>query len=115
GLFGPAVPDPHGPWHLLCARPQPGRRHEAGRMSGVSNETAVRRRSFDGWRWAGRIFLVFMLIYTVVPMAWMFITSLKSGFAAMHYPTQWWPAEPTLYNYAKLLDPQNSIGQDFLR
>jgi multiple sugar transport system permease protein len=48
-------------------------------------------------------------------MAWMFLTSLKSGFAAMQFPPQWWPAEPTLFNYAKLLDPQNSVGQDFLR
>jgi len=73
------------------------------------------RKPIDGWRWAGRFFLLFMLIFTVLPMAWMFLTSLKSGFAAMQFPPQWWPAEPTLYNYAKLLDPQNSVGQDFLR
>jgi multiple sugar transport system permease protein len=73
------------------------------------------RRGIDGWRWAGRIFLVIMLIYTVVPMAWMFLTSLKTGFAAMQFPPQWWPAEPTMMNYAKLLDPDNSVGQDFLR
>lgn len=72
------------------------------------------RRTGDGWRWAGRIFLVLMLIYTIVPMAWMFLTSLKTGFAAMQYPPQWWPAEPTLSNYAKLVDPSNSIGRDFL-
>ncbi|HHY50240.1 MAG TPA: carbohydrate ABC transporter permease [Alphaproteobacteria bacterium] len=73
------------------------------------------RRGIDGWRWAGRIFLVIMLVYTVVPMAWMFLTSLKTGFAAMQFPPQWWPAEPTLMNYAKLLDPDNSVGQDFVR
>jgi multiple sugar transport system permease protein len=33
----------------------------------------------------------------------------------MQFPPQWWPAEPTLINYAKLLDPQNSVGADFLR
>lgn len=74
----------------------------------------VPRKPIDGWRWAGRFFLFFMLVFTVLPMAWMFLTSLKSGFAAMQFPPQWWPAEPTLYNYAKLLDPQNSVGQDFL-
>jgi multiple sugar transport system permease protein len=87
-------------------------------MTAISHTaTTVRRRrkSVDGWRWAGRLFLVVMLIYTVVPMAWMFVTSLKSGFAAMQFPPQWWPTEPTLFNYAKLLDPQNSVGQDFLR
>jgi multiple sugar transport system permease protein len=74
-----------------------------------------RRRPFDGWRWCGRVFLFLMLVYTVVPMAWMFLTSLKSGFAAMQFPPQWWPTEPTLYSYMKLLDPNNSVGADFLR
>jgi multiple sugar transport system permease protein len=67
------------------------------------------------WRWSGRIFLVFMLLYTALPMIWMLITSSKSGFAAMQFPPQWWPDEPTLPSYQKLLDPQNSVGQDFLR
>ena len=75
----------------------------------------VTRRPIDGWRWTGRIFLVLLLIFTVMPMAWMLITSLKTGFAAMQYPPQWWPAEPTLGNYTRLLDPTNSIGQEFLR
>lgn len=72
-------------------------------------------RSIDGWRWTGRIFLVLLLIFTVMPMAWMLITSLKTGFAAMQYPPQWWPAEPTLENYWRLLDPRNQVGQEFLR
>jgi multiple sugar transport system permease protein len=83
-------------------------------MSAIT-EHAVARRSFDGWRWSGRIFLVLLLIYTVLPMAWMLITSLKTGFAAMQYPPQWWPTEPTLENYTRLVDPSDSIGQDFLR
>lgn len=83
-------------------------------------ETALRgqtrrRMRVDGWRWAGRLFLVFMLFYTAVPMIWMLITSIKSGFAAMQFPPQWWPDAPTLASYQKLLDPQNSVGQDFLR
>ena len=56
-----------------------------------------------------------MIIYTVVPMAWMILTSLKGGFAAMMFPPQWWPAEPTLANYTRLLDPNDTIGRDFLR
>ena len=85
-------------------------------MSGSSEITVPRsRRRIDGWRWSGRIFLVFMLLYTAVPMVWMLITSIKSGFAAMQFPPQWWPTEPTLASYQKLLDPQNSVGQDFLR
>lgn len=73
-----------------------------------------RRRPFDGWRWTGRIFLLLMLLFTLLPMAWMLLTSLKTGFAAMQFPPQWWPAEPTLFNYLKLVDPENSVGQDFL-
>ncbi|MFO1070042.1 MAG: carbohydrate ABC transporter permease [Geminicoccaceae bacterium] len=85
----------------------------------MSRDTVAARRtpgwSIDGWRWAGRGFLVVLLAYTLVPMAWMLITSLKTGFAAMQYPPQWWPAEPTLENYTRLLDPRESVGQDFLR
>ncbi|MGO7859689.1 hypothetical protein ACC693_37935, partial [Rhizobium ruizarguesonis] len=65
----------------------------------------------DGWRWGGRIFLVFMLLYTALPMIWMLITSIKSGFAAMQFPPQWWPDQPTLASYQKLLDPQKSVGR----
>lgn len=71
--------------------------------------------SIDGWRWTGRIYLVLLLAFTILPMAWMLITSLKTGFAAMQYPPQWWPAEPTLENYTRLLDPRDSVGRDFLR
>ena len=60
---------------------------------------ARRRARIDGWRWGGRIFLVFMLLYTALPMVWMLITSIKSGFAAMQFPPQWWPDEPTLASY----------------
>ena len=74
-----------------------------------------RRKSIEGWRLSGRLFLVFMLLYTALPMAWMLLTSIKSGFAAMAFPPEWWPNEPTLASYRKLLDPQNSVGQDFLR
>ena len=81
----------------------------------IARERPVSRKPFDGWRWTGRAFLTLLLIFTVMPMAWMLITSLKTGFAAMQYPPQWWPAEPTLGNYARLLDPTNSVGQDFLR
>jgi multiple sugar transport system permease protein len=75
----------------------------------------IARKPIDWWRWAGRGFLTFLLIFTVLPMAWMVLTSIKSQFAALQYPPQWWPAEPTLQNYWKLLDPGGTIGQEFLR
>jgi multiple sugar transport system permease protein len=81
----------------------------------MSDGADLPRRGIDGWRWTGRVFLVLLLAYTLIPMAWMLITSLKTGFAAMQYPPQWWPAEPTLENYTRLLDPRDSVGRDFLR
>lgn len=84
----------------------------------VISEDVVRpkvRKSIDWWRWGGRLFLTFLMIFTVLPMLWMVLTSVKSQFAAMQYPPQWWPSEPTLNNYFKLLDPSNRVGQEFLR
>jgi multiple sugar transport system permease protein len=84
-------------------------------MSMASIVTTKRGKPIDAWRWIGRIFLVIILFYTAMPMAWMLLTSIKSGFAAMQFPPQWLPNEPTLASYEKLLDPTNSVGQDFLR
>jgi multiple sugar transport system permease protein len=89
-------------------------------MTAIAEDAAVtqvtrHRKPIDWWRWGGRVFLFFMVIYAIAPMAWMFLTSLKGGFAAMMFPPQWWPAEPTLNNYIRLLDPRDTIGQDFLR
>jgi multiple sugar transport system permease protein len=84
-------------------------------MSMASIVTTRRGKPIDAWRWVGRIFLMMMLLYTAMPMAWMLLTSIKSGFAAMQFPPQWLPNEPTLASYEKLLDPTNSVGQDFLR
>lgn len=84
-------------------------------MNSPSNPTPKARRPIDRWRWTGRLFLVLMLLYTAVPIIWMLLTSIKSGFAALQFPPQWWPDEPTLASYQKLLDPTNSVGRDFLR
>jgi multiple sugar transport system permease protein len=84
-------------------------------MNAQAQVSNSRRRRMDGWRWGGRVFLLFMLIYTALPMVWMLLTSIKSGFAAMAFPPEWWPSEPTLASYRNLLDPENSVGRDFLR
>jgi multiple sugar transport system permease protein len=76
---------------------------------------AARRKPIDWWLWSGRVFLAFLLFFTAVPMFWMVLTSIKTQFAAMQYPPQWWPKEPTLENYAKLLNPSGETGQEFLR
>lgn len=84
-------------------------------MTTITESAVTRRKGAGGWRWTGRIFLTLLLGFTVMPMFWMVLTSLKTGFAAMQYPPQWWPAEPTLENYWRLLDPNGSVGSDFLR
>ena len=78
-------------------------------------ERAVTRRSVDWWRWAGRAVIVALLAFTALPMFWMVLTSLKSQFAAMQYPPQWWPKEPTLQNYTRLVNPAGETGREFLR
>ena len=84
----------------------------------MSSPTNVRCRAadrIDGWRWAGRFFLLFMLVYTAVPMLWMMVTSYQVRLRGHGLPPEWWPGEPTLASYRNLLDPQNSVGKDFLQ
>lgn len=81
----------------------------------IRTRPAPPRKPIDWWQWSGRIYLFLLLLFTVIPMLWMLLTSVKTQFAAMQYPPQWWPREPTLQNYIKLLDPTNKVGQDFLR
>jgi len=63
----------------------------------------------------GWVFLAILLLFTIVPMAWMVSTSLKTSFAAISQPPRWIPAEPTLDNYTKLLNRDGTVGADFLR
>ena len=84
-------------------------------MSDSHSSHPVSRKPIDWWRWVGRLTLVLLLIFTVMPMLWMVLTSVKSQFAAMQYPPQWWPAEPTLNNYWRLINPADQTGREFLR
>ena len=63
---------------------------------------------------AGWAFLFFMLAFTLIPMGWMISTSLKTSFGAIDQPPRWIPAEPTLNNYEKLLNPDSEVGADFM-
>ena len=79
-----------------------------------ASDTPAPRKAIDWWRWAGRLFLFLMFLFTVLPMAWMVLTSVKTQFATFQYPPQWWPKEPTLDNYVRLLSPLNPTGREFL-
>ncbi len=83
-------------------------------MSATMVSEHRRRKQFDMWRWIGRVFLTLLLIFAVVPMLWMVLTSIKTQFAALQYPPEWWPSNPTLSQYVTLLSPSSDIGREFL-
>ncbi|MFC0406680.1 carbohydrate ABC transporter permease [Roseomonas elaeocarpi] len=74
-----------------------------------------RRRKWTGWDVARVLFLTALLVFTVLPMLWMLLTSLKTQFAALQYPPSWIPREVTFEQYTRLLSPANEVGRDFLR
>lgn len=84
-------------------------------MSSNYERIAGSRRRLDPWSIAGWIFLVLLLLFTVIPMAWMVSTSLKTQLGALRYPPEWIPSNPTLENYTRLLDPGSEVGSTFLR
>lgn len=73
------------------------------------------RRSIGGWSLTGWIFLFLLLLFSVLPMLWMLITSVKSQFAAVQYPPELIPKNPSLEQYRRLLSPTSEIGTQFLR
>ena len=76
---------------------------------------SVAKRRRDGWRIAGNLLLGALTLFALLPMVWMFLTSIKTQFAALQYPPEWIPKNPTLEEYALLLSPANETGQEFLR
>jgi multiple sugar transport system permease protein len=75
---------------------------------------AAQRRRRDPWRLAGWIYLALLTAFAMLPMAWMLSTSLKTQFAALQYPPEWIPSNPTLEQYARLLSPASPVGREFL-
>ena len=68
----------------------------------------------DFWRVGGWVFLTLLLLFAILPMAWMLLTSIKTQFAAAQYPPEWWPHSPTLQNYTRLLSPTSEVGQELV-
>lgn len=75
---------------------------------------APRRHGPGGWTASGWLFLVTITLFACLPMLWMLVTSLKTQFAALQYPPEWIPSEPTLEEYVRLLSPENDVGREFL-
>lgn len=78
---------------------------------------AKRRKPFrlNAWSIAGWLFLLLLLLFTVIPMAWMLSTSLKTEFASIQQPPQWIPSNITFEEYTTLLNPNDELGSEFLR
>jgi multiple sugar transport system permease protein len=85
-----------------------------GTQAAATAASKKRRRRRDGWSYAGIALLVLLLLFSVLPMVWMFLTSIKTQFAALQYPPQYIPVSPTLQEYEQLLSPQNEVGREFL-
>ena len=75
----------------------------------------MKRRHSSGWSIARIVLLAGLLLFTLLPMAWMMLTSVKTQFAAAQYPPEWWPRNITFEQYFILLSPANATGQEFLR
>jgi multiple sugar transport system permease protein len=73
------------------------------------------RKRIDGWRVGSWVFLTLLVLFAILPMVWMLLTSVKTQFAALQYPPDWWPRNITLENYTTLLSPTSEVGKDFLR
>ena len=60
------------------------------------------------------LFLAMLTLFTLLPMVWMVLTSVKTQFGALQYPPEWWPRTVTFEQYARLLSPANEVGREFL-
>lgn len=78
-------------------------------------ERQRRKKRIRGTDVAAWITLALLLLFSLVPMAWMLSTSLKTQFAALQLPPEWIPSNPTLEHYVRLINPANEMGQDFIR
>jgi multiple sugar transport system permease protein len=74
-----------------------------------------KRRKITGLDILAIVFMIGLIAFSVIPMAWMFSTSLKSQFAAIQYPPRWIPEVPTFEAYTNLLSPESSTGGRFIR
>jgi multiple sugar transport system permease protein len=74
-----------------------------------------KRKPFRPETLLGWVFLLLLMLYALVPMAWMLSTSLKSQLAALQQPPVWIPTNITFEQYKTLLSPRNEVGAEFLR
>ena len=78
----------------------------------MTTATLPTRRRIKPARVVNTVVALLVSLAWVFPVYWMLNSSLD---AQAGHTNSFWPAEPTLASYRKLLDPATSIGQDFLR
>jgi multiple sugar transport system permease protein len=66
------------------------------------------------WGITGWIYLVVLVLFAILPMLWMLLTSIKSQFVALQYPPVWIPSTITFEQYYRLLSPSGDVGGQFL-
>ena len=78
------------------------------------SDAPVRRRRADLWTVLRVLFLILLTVFTLLPMVWMVLTSVKTQFGALQYPPEWIPSTVTFEQYSRLLSPANEVGREFL-
>ncbi|MEA4900680.1 carbohydrate ABC transporter permease [Desulfitobacterium sp.] len=72
------------------------------------------RRKFTlGWTISVSATIGILLLWTFFPIYWMLSTSFKSNLDVFQLPPEWWPANPTMENYAGLFSPETPIMRFF--
>jgi multiple sugar transport system permease protein len=66
------------------------------------------------WGITGWVYLVVLVLFAILPMLWMLLTSIKSQFVALQYPPVWIPSTITFEQYYRLLSPTGDVGGQFL-
>src|SRR5881275_3276337 len=68
--------------------------------------------------WLRAVLLVLYLVYTLLPIAWLFLSTIQTEASLLTLPTQIIPSEVTLRNYVDIFKPaafgQNSGESTFL-
>src|SRR5688500_11437608 len=60
------------------------------------------------------VLVLLILIWTLGPFAWLFVTSISTQAKLNAIPIQWLPSEPTFEHYAAMFDPASETGALFL-
>ena len=58
--------------------------------------------------------VVLIMVWTLAPFTWLFITSISTQAKLNRIPIQWLPDPPTFEHYAAMFDPANPTGALFL-